>query len=576
MTIVPFDDQHQPMSTWLDELATKEANDANLIDDENTQTSRNVKYAGIDSTWNQKTNNHRSQTTGNQNRKFHNRHRIAASVEEIEVTARKSLMSGDTIDKMSTNLKKTYHKNDVNSFLSKRLSKVEKEFGKLGYIYVDPMLVDDCHDMMKITKQKVASIALRNVKKSKKCDDCQFNKRANCLLTGLKIADNHAVTANEAKFILNKFASLKYVNKLFVKAADMTSYYDRLKSDVPETVISDFLVDVDKRRCATEKFNLQKIKTKRVAAKHKADVTTLKNKKAKVKWGSTDTEISDGFKRLLLKQPSIRTAKRELVKHYGSDRVTTFMKESKIELRNFIRFLSRKKEATVLRIKSDANNVSDKSMTKAATVTYDKDKINDVNIKRALDIIYSGFLHNEVVADTKKKLIRAFDSSTVDAALNKFKTNAGSKRQAYALVKHAIDRNLIDKKAAKKIASTFKNENDLKSIREAIVNDRRRLKKISKAYQDRIISAAVKFAKKDSIVAIEKLSAQRWSGTKKLIEKLSAHVSDVKKFSNALQPIVNKTASDANAMLAQSNHCSINILSDDDVKQSDVTLFNTI
>ena len=73
-------------------------------------------------------------------------------------------------------LKKTFHKDDVENFLKSKLSSIENEFGKLGYIYLDPNLSENCHELKDIVGHKISNIALKNIKLASKCKDCHYNE----------------------------------------------------------------------------------------------------------------------------------------------------------------------------------------------------------------------------------------------------------------------------------------------------------------------------------------------------------------------------------------------------------------
>ncbi|MDO8640599.1 MAG: hypothetical protein Q7R33_03565, partial [Nitrosarchaeum sp.] len=241
-----FDDQHQPMSNWLDNLASQEASSftSTELKDDTVGTKKTAAYKGASSTWAPESKLMSSQITSDSSRQVENKPKIKIASSIAEKEARKLLMTGVSLEKMSSIIKRQYNTNlDV--------SKFENEFGKLGYIYIDASLVDTCDDLSTILKSsnRVANVGVKFVKTTAKCASCIYNKRSECVKLGLTIADKPAIkTVAEAKNILNKFAALKYVNSFFVKAADLTTYYTRLANEDPQKVVTDFLTDVDNRR----------------------------------------------------------------------------------------------------------------------------------------------------------------------------------------------------------------------------------------------------------------------------------------------------------------------------------------
>lgn len=553
-SVLPFDDQHQPMSTWLDDLAVKEAStykDADLTEDE-VGEGRKVEFKGISSTWNKKGLDISKGSTDDHSRQIENRVKIEASIDEIEKEARKLLMSGFSIEKVSSKIKKQFEGENTKAFFTTKFASLESEFGKLGYIYLDPTLVSDCKELNTINvNQKISSIALKNIKTAKQCGNCNFNKHNNCVLVGLKLSNEPKISSQqEAKFVLNKFASQNYVNNMFIKTADLVAYYDRLRTDSPEKVVSDFLFDIDNRRFkALNDINNRRFKS--ANTDNRVDTTNrpikLENKQAKDVWGMQDQEVANAFKQLLVKTQSIRIAKSTLVQRYGEDRMTQYLKEAKNDLRKFVRFITSKKHSANVRLES-----SDKESEGHKISSANNDVRKNIKLQNALKLIYASVICNKLESDTRKHMLRAFDESIVEEAFNVFASEKGSKKQAGEILCYAAEEHYLDTKIAKKIlAKLDSSNNNLEIVKKAFEVSRD--KKISDNLKDQIVNTALKYASDSEVSQIRKLSTKSWTSKDELIQKLKGNLKFASYFTKDVNIIIDKSANDASTMLQTTN-----------------------
>jgi len=164
-----FDDQHQSMSSWLEKLANDESKNftSSELKDESVEDIKDKKYDGISTTWNKKTPSIMHESQSDSARHISNRKTESASSDSIEKEARILMMSGVNIEKIETTLNRHYSKQEMSKFASVILPKLECDYGRLGFIYVDSSLVEDCNQLSSILKSshKIASTAIKNVKK---------------------------------------------------------------------------------------------------------------------------------------------------------------------------------------------------------------------------------------------------------------------------------------------------------------------------------------------------------------------------------------------------------------------------
>lgn len=623
-----FDDQHQPMSSWLNKLAENEGTNMTSTDlkDESVAEKSPAKFAGISSTWNKKSFQDSAMTLEDSSRQVKNKTKISTPIEVIEKHARKLMMSGLNVEKIANVLKHQYDEKALNIYMSTRLASLESEFGKLGSIYVDASLVEDCNDISTImaTSNKISGVAVRDVKRSAKCDDCNFNKKSNCLKLGLNVVEESQVkTVKEAKSIINKFASLKYVNSYFVKSEDLTGYYNRLASENPEKVVTDFLTDINNRRTAKQETNA------RLAASETSG-TVKNNKDRQIKLGKCDTDVESAFKQFLLANPSLRTAKSEITKRYGEERINAYLKEAKDDINKYIRFVTKTENTDNVRVssanESDAGKIENKlssstidaatkmaytMMTfrqpieiikKAVVKTYGQD-VSDVVINKlatdkeaqllGLTYIDSSFCSSvselKQIHDSLSKkantIFQVKESSICNMENNpsgicsitglKIVKSASldSKKQALKFVKHAKVCKIANDFDLNKLESKLTDDNNGKTIKAFIVSSSTNTKRLSENVIREISDAALKYAKDISI--IRRIATMRWTSTNMLVEALEPHVINKQAFDEEVKTKMNKSANDANVYLTQPNTYDTSVFTNDH-KESDAILGSTM
>jgi len=621
-----FDDQHQKMSSWLDKLAADEASNFSKDDlkDEEVAEKKAAEYKGISSTWDTK-KKIESTMLDDTSRRVSNRPEPKINLDEVEKQARQLLMTGLNIEKLATVLKKKYSKQIVDNFMQTKIASIEKEFGKLGYLYVDASLVGDCADLSEIlkTSNKVASIAVHSVKKIGRCDDCNCNKRSHCVKLGLEIVDQPAIkTAKEAKSIINKFASLKYVNSYFIKSEELTKYYDRLASENPEKVVRDFLIDIENRRQAKQELNI------RLAAKE-TSATEPKKKASTVKFGRKDIEVSNAFKQFLIQNQSLRAAKSTLSKRYGEDRVKAYIKEAREELNRYIKFVTVKPKTASLRdeaVESSSILENKQSMAKIASATkmayslktfrlplqdiekniartYGSDvakvaldKLSNDAEARLLGLTYidSNLYSNGNEVKDVLNILKRKSNNTIfqikEGSACKLANNpegvcsitgltivkdasVNSKEQAMKLIAHLKNEKFANEYELDKLASQLV-DGDNSSLLASFISSRKPTKMLPSKLVRQASDVALKYAK--DLQTIRKIGRMSWSSTKLLTEALESNVINKQAFATDIAKIFDKSASDANVYLDQPNQYTMDVFTDDKDKVSDVTLGTTI
>lgn len=620
-----FDDQHQKMSSWMDKLATEQVSNFSKDDlkDDEVCEKTSAEYKGISSTWNTK-KDVEPLFLDDTNRKISNKPEPEIKLDEVEKQARQLLMAGLNIEKLSSVLKKKYSKQLVEDFMQTKIASIEQEFGKLGCTYVDASLVADCSDLSEIlrTSNKVASIAISSVKKIGKCDDCNRNKRSHCIKLGLDIVDQPTVkTAKEAKSIINKFASLKYINSYFIKSEELTKYYDRLASENPEKVVKDFLIDIENRRQAKQTSNI------RLAAEETSAVEP-KKKASLIKIGKEDIEISNAFKQFLIQDQSLRTAKSTLSKRYGEDRVKAYIKEAREELDKYIKFVSAKPKTASLRdeaVESTGLLENKQSIAKTASAikmayslktfrlsTEDIEK----NIARTYGAEITKIALNKLSDDTEARLLGlTYIDSNLYSNANEIKdvlnilkrksnntifqikeghacklannpegvcsvtglkivkdASVNSKEQAMKLIAHLQSEKFANEYELNKLASRFV-DSDNSNLLASFISSRKPTKILSSKIVRQASDIALKYAK--DLQTIRKIARMPWSSSKLLTEALESNVINKQAFTNEVQQVFNRSASDANVYLDKTNQYSIDVFTDNKDKVSDVILGST-
>ncbi len=624
-----FDDQHQPLSSWLDKLATDEStkfSDSDLKEEDIVE-KKQAEFKGISTTWDTK-KEIEAPILDDTSREVSNKPTVEESVDDVEKQAKQLIMTGIGLEKLSTVLKRRFAKELVDKFLTEKSAVIENEFGKLGCIYVDASLVSDCNDLSEILKSasKISSIAIRSVKKIAKCADCNFNKRSHCLKLSLDVVDEPVVkTAKEAKSIINKFASLKYINSYFVRSEDLTQYYDRLASENPDKVVKSFLCDIENRRQAKQTTGL------RLAASESTSSTTEK-KAHTVKFGKEDIEIASAFKQFLLQNQSLRAAKSTLTQRYGEDRIKSYLKEAREDVDKYIKFVSAKPKTASLRdesvVESDAATLENKQsavrtasaikmayslktfrqpleeIQKNIAKTYGADiakqamdKLSNDTEARLLGLTYidSNLYSNASEMKDVLNILKRKSNNTIyqikegnacklannpegvcsvtgleivkDASVN-------TKEAATNLLNHLQNVKFANEYEISKIASNL-NGSDNSKIIASFISSRKPAKVLPSKVVKQAADVAFKYAK--DLPSIRKIARMSWTSSNLLVEALESNVVNKQAFAAEVNSIFNKSASDANTFLNnQPNQYNTNIFTDDKEQVSDVILGSTI
>ena len=624
-----FNDQHQPMSSWLDKLASDEISNFTKADLQNDKlgVARVKKYAGISSTWDKSRDPTPAPVLDDASRHVANKIELFATTDEVMHTARQLLMSGVNLEKISSILNRKYSADEMTKFAEAVLPQLEKEYGKLGCIYLDPSLVGSCSDLSEMLKSshKVSSVALRQVKQTDTCCDCTFNKKSHCIKLGLTISEQPEIkTVGEAKSILNKFASLRYINSYFIKSADMTNYYNRLSAgENPGKVVQEFLLDVNNRRASKQTTNA------RLAAKESM-ADKIENKQHIIKTGKSDIEVGTAFKQFLVRNPSLKAARAELIKRYSSGRIDDYLKEAKLELKKFASFIQTKISEQKSRVESAVEK----------PVQDFVNKTSSVKIASATKMAYSLLTFSQPMTDVKKTLIRSFGEEIAGHTLAKIASdkeaqflgkfyidsglysNASEMKQVFDLLnkkssnmifmvkesdicklannangicsttglkivknatinndedairilKHAKSLNLISDMEFEKFASDL-NHNGHTFIIKKMFNNLKSRKSVSEVMVKQIAEVASKYAKDTN--KIQKIANSKWNDMNMLLEVISNNVINKQAFNTELKNMLNKSASSVVSLLSETNQYGVEPFTADKNRVSDVTLGQT-
>ncbi|MDO8641083.1 MAG: hypothetical protein Q7R33_06025, partial [Nitrosarchaeum sp.] len=544
--------------------------------------------------------------------------KIASSIAEKE--ARKLLMTGVSLEKMSSIIKRQYNTN-------RDVSKFENEFGKLGYIYIDASLVDTCDDLSTILKSsnRVANVGIKFVKTTTKCASCIYNKRSECIKLGLTIADKPEIkTAAEAKNILNKFAALKYVNSFFVKAADLTTYYTRLANEDPQKVVTEFLTDVDNRRKASTEIDVspkQKIEM-RIAAVNTNNKHENHDSRPAVT-GRADTEVATAFKQSLLKTASVKSAKAELTKCFGSNRVAAYIDEASDDIKKFARFIQSKNIGTIRLASTEVDLTKVNSPSMRLSKQTDDDRINGAvrmayslktlrhshkDINRRIASVFgkdiSTQIADKLATDKTAQLIGlAYIDANLYNSVNEMKDiysvinraakntvclikegkvcklaenpngickttglkivssiNVETKDQAMDVLANTQKLGYANDAEVAKIASMLRDgdaTSNVQVLKAFLLDVKNRKANISSSLVKQITNVALKYAK--DVTEIRKLATKTWHSAKSLISVLDQHIVNKQAFADDVNSAITKTASEANVYLNGTNQYATEI-----------------
>lgn len=578
-----FDDQHQPIPNWMEKLAETEFNESNSADDANDDVTEKkaAKYNGITSTWQRPGQIERSFDGKTSERSLKNKSARKASMDEIELSAKRLVFKHCSLDKIESELKKAFDDGSVNEFVKTRFASIEQEFGKLGYIYADANIAyeTDCDDVRSFLASmgKVSSIAISKVKKSARCDGCSFNRSNNCLKLGMKIEENPGIkTAEEAKSVLNRFASLKYINSTFIKSAELITYYERLKTEDPQLVIKAFLDDIDNRRATAQTSD------SRIAAKDdKRDVEQIAViPKINFRLGAEDRDVENSLKESLLTDPDLKSAQKFAEDKFGADRVKAYMKEAKDVVDKYIKFLNRKARLQDSGYLVDNVDSQNEIMSKTS---------GDL-LKKASDALHIALDNGVHITSAHKDLVHSFGADVAKLVIDKHaldinehklghlyltlskKSNAehvstfndqtriDTHREAMRILNFAKKVEFADNRDINKVQAKLKQHGNANIIRSFLLTTKPK-KKLAAERVDSILAIALKYASPDKRIEIRKYAGDSWANVSQLTNVLSDKVLIINKkaFKEEIENTIQKSANDANAMLTQANQCSVNV-----------------
>jgi len=136
------------------------------------------------------------------------------------------LTTGYSLNEIKTSFKKAYSPLENNTFFNMNATRLEKEYGQIGYNFIDSNIYDNC-DNMKKAHEKITDFRkqfLYNVKASSKCDSCTLNITGKCEKVGLRLSNSPIIrSSRSAQKHLSRTASILpkgYIDQYQSKVSD--------------------------------------------------------------------------------------------------------------------------------------------------------------------------------------------------------------------------------------------------------------------------------------------------------------------------------------------------------------------
>lgn len=174
------------------------------------------------------------------------------------------MTSGNDLETVCSSLKKKFGIEASNQFLTENDYKLQKNYGQLGYLFIDSNIYANCDEMAKkfSNLQHSGSNLIYSIKANSRCVGCNLNKCGTCSKVNLAISNNPIVRSSRA------------AKRVFDKAASFVpkTYIDEFSNQISESnleLISKFSLGI-KAALEDEKKNIGKR-----ASKNRSETTEL-------------------------------------------------------------------------------------------------------------------------------------------------------------------------------------------------------------------------------------------------------------------------------------------------------------
>jgi len=183
----------------------------------------------------------------------------------------KLMTSGNSFNTIKEALKKKFGVEETQQFLASNQDKIMRDYGQLGYVFIDSNLYSSCDEM----KEAFSSIQhegkqlISSIKTNSKCKGCQANKEGTCQkVAGLILSNSPLVRSPRA------------ARKIFEKAATF----------VPKAYIDDFVEKINEEGGNKELVSRFTLSLKKVLSEEKKNIG-----KTAARDRSMNLEIQESF-----------------------------------------------------------------------------------------------------------------------------------------------------------------------------------------------------------------------------------------------------------------------------------------
>lgn len=153
-----------------------------------------------------------------------------------------SLMSkGEKIANIKNVMCNKFGKDNVEFFWKNNSNKLLKNYGQLGYLFIDSNIYSNCEEMNNefLKLNHLGKELIFSLKSNSKCNDCNLNKEGTCSKTNLKISNSPlARSSRAAKRVFSSASSL-------VLQEDINKFASQIKEEDNSKLISNFILDLE-------------------------------------------------------------------------------------------------------------------------------------------------------------------------------------------------------------------------------------------------------------------------------------------------------------------------------------------
>jgi len=170
------------------------------------------------------------------------------------------MTNGKTLDEIKQRLKKAFSLDEVRRFVKENKSKLEKNYGQLGYVFIDSNIYANCRtDEMRKAFSNISHVGKRlihAVKSNKNCKGCIHNKSGSCEKVGLMLSNNPiANSPRAAKKIFKK--AMTFLPNKYIEKYESELVYERSNRNI----VASFALNI-KNMLAEENKNIGKTASK--------------------------------------------------------------------------------------------------------------------------------------------------------------------------------------------------------------------------------------------------------------------------------------------------------------------------